>query len=68
MSATNAERQQRRRVRTAGLYARVFIEIDCDEHAELKAEAKRQNTSVTHLVRQYITWGLENDTEAQRCV
>jgi len=32
----------------------------------LKAIAKRRNTSVTELIRLYVTWGLMEDDSARR--
>jgi len=43
-----------------------LVRLDHDDAQMLKAIAKRRNTSVTELIRTYVTWGLEEDDSARR--
>jgi Ribbon-helix-helix protein, copG family len=42
------------------------IRLDHDDIAELRERARRERTSVSELIRRYVTWGLEDDYRGDR--
>lgn len=66
MTATDISRQLRQQRehyhRTKNVRWRFFsLRVAPDDYEELRALAKRKRTSVSELIRTYVTWGLLED-------
>lgn len=40
------------------------VRIQCDEAQYIRDKAQRENQSISAIIRDYVTWGIERDEQA----